>query len=172
VSFRYPSACDGVAASLEGEGASLVPHDARTAIAVLPVTFAAARARGTWWPSSAPPGAGKSTLAALVPRLYDVTDGRAAHRRPRRPARSPRPSLRAAVGVVSQDPHLFHDTVGNNLRYARPDATQQEIEAACRAAQVHHVIAGLPDGYDTMVGERGTGSRAARSSGSPSPGCS
>ena len=64
-------------------------------------------------------------------------------------------SLTAAVGVVSQDPHLFHDTVAANLRYARPEATDEELVAACRAARIHDVIAALPDGYDTVVGERG-----------------
>jgi ATP-binding cassette subfamily B protein len=64
-------------------------------------------------------------------------------------------SLRAAVGVVSQDPHLFHDSVAENLRYARPEASNQELVEACRAAQIHDVIMGLPDGYDTVVGERG-----------------
>ena len=57
--------------------------------------------------------------------------------------------------MVTQDPHLFHDSVGDNLRYARPDATDAELVAACRAAQIHDVIAALPDGYDTVVGERG-----------------
>ncbi len=64
-------------------------------------------------------------------------------------------SLRAAIGVVSQDPHLFHETVAENLRYAKPDATQAEMEAAARAARIHDVIAALPDGYATVVGERG-----------------
>jgi ATP-binding cassette subfamily B protein len=64
-------------------------------------------------------------------------------------------SVTGAVGVVSQDPHLFHDTVAANLRYARPEATGEEIVAACRAARIHDVIAALPDGYDTVVGERG-----------------
>src|SRR5680860_922553 len=64
-------------------------------------------------------------------------------------------SLSSAIGVVSQDPHLFHDTVLENLRYAKPSATDAEITAACRAAQIHSVIAELPDGYDTIVGERG-----------------
>ena len=64
-------------------------------------------------------------------------------------------SVRAAVGVVSQDPHLFHDTVAENLRYARPDAIDAELEAACRAAQIHDVVMALPDGYRTVVGERG-----------------
>ena len=64
-------------------------------------------------------------------------------------------SLRAAIGVVSQDPHLFHETIGDNLRYARPEATDAELDAACRAAQIYDTIAALPDGYDTVVGERG-----------------
>ena len=64
-------------------------------------------------------------------------------------------SLRAAIGVVGQDPHLFHESVADNLRYARPDATDDELVEACRAAQIHDVIAALPDGYDTVVGERG-----------------
>ncbi len=61
----------------------------------------------------------------------------------------------AAIGVVAQDPHLFHESVGDNLRYAKPDATPAELEAACRAAQIHDVVAALPEGYDTIVGERG-----------------
>ena len=64
-------------------------------------------------------------------------------------------SLRAAIGVVAQDPHLFHESVAANLRYARPEATLADMQAACRAAQIDDVIAALPDGYDTIVGERG-----------------
>ena len=64
-------------------------------------------------------------------------------------------SLRQSIGVVSQDPHLFHEKVSDNLRYARPDATDDELVAACEAARIHHVIAELPEGYDTVVGERG-----------------
>jgi ATP-binding cassette subfamily B protein len=63
--------------------------------------------------------------------------------------------LRAAIGVVSQDPHMFHDTIAANLRYARPDATDAELESVCRAARIHQLIASLPDGYHTLVGERG-----------------
>ena len=101
-----------------------------------------------------PSGAGKSTLASLLPRLHDVTDG--AVRVDGHDVRDlTQDSLRASIGVVSQDAHLFHETVIGNLRYARPDATLDEVEAACRAAQVHDVIAALPDGYDTLVGERG-----------------
>jgi ATP-binding cassette subfamily B protein len=90
----------------------------------------------------------------LVPRLYDVTRG--AVRVDGHDVRDlTQDSLHAAVGVVTQDPHLFHDTVGNNLRYARPEATVDELDAACRAAQIDDVIDALPDGYDTVVGERG-----------------
>ena len=63
--------------------------------------------------------------------------------------------MSAAVGVVTQDPHLFHDTIAANLRYARPSANDAEVEAACRAARIHDLIVSLPDGYDTVVGERG-----------------
>ncbi len=101
-----------------------------------------------------PSGAGKTTLASLIPRLYDVTagavkiDGWDVRDLTQR-------SLREAIGVVAQDPHLFHESVGSNLRYARPEATIAEVEAACRSAQIHDVIAALPEGYDTIVGERG-----------------
>jgi ATP-binding cassette subfamily B protein len=99
-------------------------------------------------------GSGKSTLAALVARLYDPSSGRVTidgiDVRDMRLA-----DLAAAVGVVSQETYLLHTTVRENLRYAKPDATDAEIETAARAAQVHDLIAGLPDGYDTMVGSRG-----------------
>jgi ATP-binding cassette, subfamily B, bacterial len=101
-----------------------------------------------------PSGGGKTTLSMLVPRLYDVSDG--AVRVDGQDVRDlTQDSLHAAIGAVTQDPHLFHDTVGNNLRYARPDATVDELVAAARAAQIHDVIAALPEGYDTLVGERG-----------------
>ena len=99
-------------------------------------------------------GAGKSTFASLVPRLYDVTGGAVLI-----DGKDVRDltltTVRAAIGVVSQDPHLFHESIGDNLRYANPDASAAEIEAACRAARIHDTIAALPDGYDTVVGERG-----------------
>ncbi len=151
--FRYPSASEVSLASLEGEGAALRPLDARAGEHVLRDISLVAEP-GSMVALVGPSGAGKSTLAALVPRLYDVTGG-AVLLDDQDVRTVTQASLRAAVGVVSQDPHLFHDTVGNNLRYARPDASDAELEAACRAAQVHHVIAALPDGYDTMVGERG-----------------
>ena len=101
-----------------------------------------------------PSGAGKTTLAQLVPRLYDVTSG--AVRIDGMDVRDlTQESLRAAVGVVSQDPHMFHDTIGANLRYARPEATDDELHAAARAAQIEDLIASLPDGLNTLVGDRG-----------------
>ncbi|MGH9230932.1 MAG: ABC transporter ATP-binding protein [Acidimicrobiales bacterium] len=101
-----------------------------------------------------PSGSGKTTLSMLIPRVYDVTGG--AVRIDDRDVRDlTLESLHGAIGVVTQDPHMFHDSVGNNLRYAQPRATQDEVEAACRAAQIHDVIARMPDGYDTVVGERG-----------------
>ncbi|MFG2727152.1 ABC transporter ATP-binding protein [Streptomyces canus] len=101
-----------------------------------------------------PTGAGKSTLGYLVPRLYDVTGGRVTL-----DGVDVRDldfdTLARAIGVVSQETYLFHATVAENLRFAKPDATDEEIEQAARAAQIHEHIASLPDGYDTVVGERG-----------------
>ena len=99
-------------------------------------------------------GSGKTTLGSLVARLYDPTAGRVTI--DGIDVRDMRLSdLAAIVGVVSQETYLLHTTVRENLRYARPSATDAEIEAAARAAQVHDLIAGLPDGYDTLVGSRG-----------------
>jgi len=150
VGFRYPSG-DGVGlASLEGPRA---PHDAEAGATVLEgvdLEIAPGRTIALVGPS----GAGKSTLASLLPRLYDVTEGRVLV-----DGHDVRDltleSLRAAIGVVSQDPHLFHDSVAANLRYARPDASDEQLVAAARAARIHEVIDRLPDGYDTIVGERG-----------------
>ena len=101
-----------------------------------------------------PSGAGKTTLTALLLRLYDPDDGTIAiDGHDLREVTGE--SLRAAVGVVPQDPHLFHDTVEANLRYARPDASSAEVAEACRAAEILEVIEGLPQGFDTLVGERG-----------------
>ncbi|HEX8805049.1 MAG TPA: ATP-binding cassette domain-containing protein, partial [Acidimicrobiales bacterium] len=100
-----------------------------------------------------PSGAGKTTLASLVTRLYDVSGG--AVRIDGHDVRDlTQDSLHAAIGVVTQDAHLFHETIADNLRYARPSAGQADLEAACRAAQIHDVVAGLPEGYDTVVGDR------------------
>ncbi|MGI8420786.1 MAG: ABC transporter ATP-binding protein, partial [Gaiellaceae bacterium] len=99
-------------------------------------------------------GSGKTTLGYLVARLYDVERGRIAI-----DGIDIRDltfeSLAAAVGVVSQETYLFHASVRENLRFAKPGATDEEVEEAAEAARIHHVIAALPDGYDTVVGERG-----------------
>ncbi|MEU9480549.1 ABC transporter ATP-binding protein [Streptomyces sp. NPDC048191] len=101
-----------------------------------------------------PTGAGKSTLGYLVPRLYDVTGGRVTL-----DGVDVRDldfdTLARAVGVVSQETYLFHASVADNLRFAKPDATDEELHAAAKAAQIHDHIAALPDGYETVVGERG-----------------
>ena len=150
VTFRYPPGRTVSIASLESAGVmqgtdpdvdvlqhvSLVVEPGET-VAVVGVS-----------------GAGKSTLAALLPRLYDVTDGAVLidghdvrgltlH------------SLRSAIGVVSQDSHLFHETIGDNLRYARPGATDAELQAACEGARIYDTIATLPERFNTVVGERG-----------------
>ena len=153
VSFRYPSAAEVSLASLEGEGDADVPLDERLGGDVLSDVSLRVEP-GRFVALVGPSGAGKSTISALIPRLYDVSAGevRVDGFDVRRLTQA---SLRAAIGVVTQDPHLFHDTIANNLRYARPDATDDELVAACRAAQIHDVVAALPDGYDTLVGERG-----------------
>src|SRR5205085_4067950 len=96
----------------------------------------------------------KTTLGYLVSRLYDATRGRVLiDGIDLRDVTLD--SLAEAVGVVSQETYLFHASVRDNLRFARPDATQDELEAAARAARIHDLVASLPDGYDTVVGERG-----------------
>jgi ATP-binding cassette subfamily B protein len=99
-------------------------------------------------------GSGKTTLSYLIPRLYDVSDGSV-----RIDGVDVRDmsfdDLANAIGVVSQETYLFHSSVADNLRFAKPDATDEELVAAARAAQIHDHLAALPDGYDTVVGERG-----------------
>lgn len=101
-----------------------------------------------------PSGAGKTTISYLIPRLYDVNKGEI-----RLDGRNVKdltfPSLARGIGVVTQETFLFHDTIAANLRYARQDATDAELEAACQAANIADFISSLPDGYNTMVGERG-----------------
>jgi ATP-binding cassette subfamily B protein len=101
-----------------------------------------------------PSGAGKTTVSYLVPRLYEATAGsvRFAGQDVRDLAHE---DLMRHVGIVSQETYLFHATIGDNLRYAKPDATDAELEEAARAANIHETIASFPDGYDTVVGERG-----------------
>jgi ATP-binding cassette subfamily B protein len=151
--FRYPSASDVSIASLEADPQSGRPlSDTPGAFVLRGVT--AAIEPGQLVALVGPSGGGKTTISNLIPRLYDASTG--AVRVDGHDVRDlTQTSLRDAIGVVAQDPHLFHDSVMSNLRYARPDATAEEVHAACRAAQIHDVIAGLPDGYDTVVGERG-----------------
>jgi ATP-binding cassette subfamily B protein len=101
-----------------------------------------------------PSGAGKTTVTYLLPRLYDPTDGRIVLDGHDLRAVT-QESLALQVGMVTQETYLFHDTVRANLLYAHPGASQEQIEAACQAANIHDFIAGLPEGYDTVVGERG-----------------
>jgi ATP-binding cassette, subfamily B, bacterial len=150
VSFHYPAAASVSIASLEASGEALSSDE--SASVLNHVSFVAEP--GTMTALVGPSGAGKTTLSTLVSRLYDVTSGSV-----RIDGHDVRDvtlaSLSQATGVVSQDAHLFHDSIATNLRYARPDATDAEIVAACKAARIHHVIEALPDGYDTIVGERG-----------------
>ncbi|MBM7024319.1 ABC transporter ATP-binding protein [Clavibacter zhangzhiyongii] len=101
-----------------------------------------------------PSGAGKTTVSYLIPRFHDVTGGRVlfAGADVRELEQE---SLLESIGIVSQETYLFHATIGDNLRYARPDATQEQIERAAEAANIHRTIESFPDGYDTLVGERG-----------------
>jgi ATP-binding cassette subfamily B protein len=101
-----------------------------------------------------PSGSGKTTITYLLPRLYDPTEGRITFdgHDLRQVTMA---SLTQQIGMVTQETYLFHDTIRTNLLYAKPDATQAEIETACRAANIHDFIAGLPDGYETVAGERG-----------------
>jgi len=101
-----------------------------------------------------PSGAGKTTLTYLIPRLYDPDSG--VIRLDGHDLRTLRlDDLSRHIGMVTQETYLFHDTIRTNLLYARPDASQADLESACRAANIHDFIAGLPQGYDTIVGERG-----------------
>ena len=109
---------------------------------------------GTMTAIVGPSGAGKTTISALIPRLYDVTDGeiRIGDTDIRDLQLS---SLRSSIGVVTQDAHMFHDSIAVNLRYAKADATEEEMQEACKAAQIWDLIESLPNGFDTVVGERG-----------------
>jgi len=147
--FTYPTADDVSLPSLAG---AVADHD-RSSGPVLEGVSARV-APGQLVAIVGPSGAGKTTLTSLLPRLYDVDSG--AVRIDGHDVRDlTQRSLREAIGVVSQDPHLFHDTIAGNLRYAKPDATLDELRRACAAARIDHVIADMPEGYDTVVGDRG-----------------
>jgi ATP-binding cassette subfamily B protein len=150
--FRYPSASSVSIASLEAGPADALLSSDPSAWVLQGVSFTAEP--GTMTALVGPSGAGKTTLSTLIPRLYDVSSGSITvdGLDVRQVTLA---SLGAAIGVVTQDAHMFHDTVAVNLRYARPSATDAELRAVCQAARIAHVIEALPDGYDTIVGERG-----------------
>jgi ATP-binding cassette subfamily B protein len=149
VRFSYPNASEISLASLESVAKLEVVDSGEI---LKGITFYAKP--GSLTGIVGPSGAGKSTISTLIPRLYDVTDG--SIRIDGKDIRNYSiKSLRENIGVVTQDSHMFHDSIINNLRYADPDATLFEIEQACRAARIWDFIQTLPNGVETVVGERG-----------------
>ena len=149
VHFTYPNAQQISLASLE---AASLPEIKESEEILKGISFIALP--GTVTALVGPSGAGKTTISALLPRLYDVTTG--SIKVDDHDLRDlTLTSLRDSIGVVMQDSHLFHDTISANLRYAKSDATIDEMKAACQAAQIWDLITTLPNGLETMVGERG-----------------
>ncbi len=149
VSFSYPRAEEISLASLES---AAKPETIQSGEVLRGLSFTAAP--GTLTALVGPSGAGKTTISALLPRLYDVTTG--AIEIDGHDIRDlTLESLRGAIGVVMQDAHLFHETIAENLRYAKDNATEDEMRIACESAQIWDLIKSLPNGLDTMVGERG-----------------
>ncbi len=152
VSFRYPTAAEVSLASLESIALPAPERRDAGAGVLHQVSFRAPSGRLT--ALVGPSGAGKTTITALAARLYDPNEG--AVRIGGHDLRDvTQESLHDVVGVVTQDAHLFHDTIRANLTYARPAATELELIQACEAAQIWDLISGLPDGLDTVVGDRG-----------------
>lgn len=153
VTFTYPAADSQMLLALGGAPATPQQHSDTAAGPVLD-SVSAVIEPGQTVALVGPSGAGKTTLAALIARLYDVDSGAVSiDGHDVRDVTSA--SLRSHIGVVSQDPHLFHDTIAANLRYARPGATDEELAAVCRAAHIDELIGSLPEGWNTVVGERG-----------------
>ncbi len=150
VRFRYPSASEVSLASLE----SVAREDARVSTTDVLNGISFLAPEGTITALVGPSGAGKTTTTALLTRLYDVTEGsiRIGGTDVRETTLD---SLRDSVGVVTQDSHMFHDTIRANLLYARPDATEQQLRDACASAQILGLVDQLPEGLDTVVGDRG-----------------
>jgi ATP-binding cassette, subfamily B, bacterial len=152
VSFRYPSASEVSLASLESIALPLPEKAGGTEDVLRDVSFTAPAGKLT--ALVGPSGAGKTTITHLVARLYDPRAGQV-----KIGGYDLRDltldSLHDAVGVVTQDAHMFHDTIRANLAYARPSATEAELIEACRSAQIWDLVASLPDGLDTVVGDRG-----------------
>ena len=153
VTFTYPAADSQMLLALGGAPATPQQHSDTAAGPVLD-SVSAVIEPGQTVALVGPSGAGKTTLAALIARLYDVDSGAVSiDGHDVRDVTSA--SLRSHIGVVSQDPHLFHDTIAANLRYARPGATDEELAAVCRAAHIDELVGSLPEGWNTVVGERG-----------------
>jgi ATP-binding cassette subfamily B protein len=149
VNFSYPRAEEISLASLESVAKAETVQSGQV---LNDLSFVAAP--GTLTALVGPSGAGKTTISALLPRLYDVTDGSISI-----DGHDIRDltleSLRDSIGVVMQDAHLFHETIAENLRYAKQDATEEEMIQACKSAQIWKLIESLPNRFETMVGERG-----------------
>jgi ATP-binding cassette subfamily B protein len=152
VSFRYPAASEVSLASLESIAIKVHERETGPADVLHDISFIAPSGKLT--ALVGPSGAGKTTITHLVARLYDPSEG--AVRIGGQDLREVTlDSLHDVVGAVTQDAHMFHDTIRANLVYARPDATEQELIDACRSAQIWDMISLLPDGLDTVVGDRG-----------------
>ena len=149
VNFSYPRAEEISLASLESAAKAETVQSGQV---LRNLSFVAEP--GTMTALVGPSGAGKTTISALLPRLYDVTEGSI-----KIDGNDIREltleSLRESIGVVMQDAHLFHESIAENLRYAKQDATIEQMQAACESAQIWKLIESLPNGLDTMVGERG-----------------